>query len=95
MRNRTYGGVRGRKTKAGRKTFRFPPTRLYNIKALTFETVLHQLSDKVQLKLTAGKATPKEWYVVPLPIIDEAVTRFIQGERICYDHHLKRLILSK
>ena len=28
MRNRTYGGVRGRKTKVGEKLFRFPPTRL-------------------------------------------------------------------
>ena len=27
MRNRTYGGVRGRKTKVGRKLLRFPPTR--------------------------------------------------------------------
>ena len=28
MRNRMYGGVRGRKTKVGRKLLRFPPTRL-------------------------------------------------------------------
>ena len=27
MPNGTYGGVRGRKTKVGRKLFRFPPTR--------------------------------------------------------------------
>ena len=27
MRNRTYGGVRGRKTKVGEKLLRFPPTR--------------------------------------------------------------------
>mgnify|MGYP004522559229 CR=1 FL=1 len=31
MRNRTYGGVRGRKTKVGRKLLRFPPTRLFGI----------------------------------------------------------------
>lgn len=30
MRNRTYGGVRGRKTKVGEKLLRFPPTRLLN-----------------------------------------------------------------
>ena len=29
MRNRTYGGVKGRKTKVGRKLLRFPPTRLF------------------------------------------------------------------
>ena len=30
MRNRTEGGVRGRKTKVGRKLLRFPPTRLFS-----------------------------------------------------------------
>ena len=30
MPNGTYGGVRGRKTKVGRKLLRFPPTRLFN-----------------------------------------------------------------
>ena len=30
MPNGTYGGVRGRKTKVGRKLLRFPPTRLMN-----------------------------------------------------------------
>ena len=29
MRNRMYGGVRGRKTKVGEKLLCFPPTRLY------------------------------------------------------------------
>ena len=29
MRNRMYGGVRGRKTKVGEKLLRFSPTRLY------------------------------------------------------------------
>ena len=28
MRNRMYGGVRGRKKKVGEKLLRFPPTRL-------------------------------------------------------------------
>ena len=35
MRNRTYGGVRGRKTKVGRKLLRFPPTRLERASAHT------------------------------------------------------------
>ena len=35
MPNGTYGGVRGRKTKVGRKLLRFPPTRLkYNWRLL-------------------------------------------------------------
>ena len=35
MRNRMYGGVRGRKTKVGRKLLRFPPTRFYELLTLT------------------------------------------------------------
>ena len=37
MRNRMYGGVRGRKTKVGRKLLRFPPTRF--IVSITLPTV--------------------------------------------------------
>ena len=49
MRNRTYGGVRGRKTKVGRKLLRFPPTRFprhaKNGKILPFE-----VEQKVEIK---------------------------------------------
>ena len=34
MRNRTYGGVRGRKMKVGGKLLHFPPTRFPNISVL-------------------------------------------------------------
>ena len=37
MRNRMYGGVRGRKTTVGRKLLRFPPTRF--IVSITLPTV--------------------------------------------------------
>ena len=37
MRNRMYGGVRGRKTKVGEKLLRFPPTRYYYDKYLLFQ----------------------------------------------------------
>ena len=33
MRNRMYGGVRGRKTKVGEKLLRFPPTRFIQLHA--------------------------------------------------------------
>ena len=35
MPNGTYGGVRGRKTKVGRKLLRFPPTRLETLHTST------------------------------------------------------------
>ena len=39
MRNRTYGGVRGRKTKVGEKLLRFPPTR-YLLSVKDFEAIV-------------------------------------------------------
>ena len=35
MRNRMYGGVRGRKTKVGEKLLRFPPTRFFLLPPLS------------------------------------------------------------
>ena len=37
MRNRMYGGVRGRKTKVGEKLLRFPPTRFYCVNCAMIE----------------------------------------------------------
>ena len=44
MRNRMYGGVRGRKTKVGEKLHRFPPTRLsQNILKINSSSFIHIL----------------------------------------------------
>ena len=43
MRNRTYGGVRGQKTKVGRKLLlRFLPTRLYTSLFSYAKSVVHE-----------------------------------------------------
>ena len=39
MRNRTYGGVRGRKTKVGEKLLRFPPTRFLFILSIVLNKI--------------------------------------------------------
>ena len=65
---------------------------VYNIKAVAFENALHKLFSKAQLQVAAGVAHPKEWYVVPYKIIEEAVSRLIQGEKIGYDTHLQKLV---
>lgn len=65
---------------------------VYNIKAVAFENALHRLFKKVQLQLAAGIAHPKEWYIVPYKIIEEAVSRLIQGEKLGYDSCLQKLI---
>lgn len=65
---------------------------VYNIKAAALENALHRIFRKAQLQLAATHSRPKEWYVVPFHIIQEAVSRLIQGEKIGYDAHLKQLI---
>lgn len=64
-----------------------------NIKASKFEDLIHRLFDTVQLQVNAGIAKPKEWYIVPFPIIDQAIHYIIQGKPIAYDHALQELIM--
>lgn len=65
---------------------------VYNIKAIELETAIHRLFRNVQLALSAGIYVPKEWYVVPYHIIEEGITRLINGERIKYDARLQTII---
>jgi len=59
MRNRTYGGVRGRKTKVGRKLLRFPPTRFRP--ARTYSKGCKSLNRPDSGKVTAkGKGVRRE-----------------------------------
>ena len=53
-----------------------------HIKASTFENLIHKLFDAVQLQVNAGIAKPKEWYIVPFPVIDQAVHYIIEGKPV-------------
>lgn len=64
-----------------------------NIKASTFEKLIHKLFNSAQLQVNAGLAKPKEWYIVPFPIIDEAIHYIIEGKPVEYDHNIQQLIL--
>lgn len=66
-----------------------------NIKASTFENLIHKLFDSVQLQVNAGLAKPKEWYIVPFPVIDPAIHYIIEGKPVAYDHNIQELILLK
>ena len=69
--------------------------KVYNVKSVAVENAIHKLFDKVQLQLTAGKYTPKEWYVVPLSIIDEAIDLLVSGKKVAYDEELQQLITEE
>ena len=66
-----------------------------NIKASTFEKLIHKLFDSAQLQVNAGLAKPKEWYIVPFSIIDKAIHYIIEGKPVAYDNNIKKLILGE
>ena len=66
--------------------------RIYNVKASVFENLLHKLFDAVQLDITVNGRIPKEWFVVPLHIIEQAVLYIVNGKPVAYDKSLQQLI---
>ena len=69
--------------------------KVYNVKTVNLENAIHHLFDKVQLQLTAGGYTPKEWYVVPLYIVDDAINILMSGKKVAYDDTLQQLITEE
>ncbi len=59
--------------------------RTYNLRASALENLLHRVFAEVRLDLTQIDRTgrdydPSEWFVVPLPVIDQAINLIISGE---------------
>jgi len=68
----------------------------FNLNPQKLELLLHKFFGKVCLEVDvfdrAGKRiTPREWFIAPLPVIDEAIELIISGEIIdyIYDSELK------
>ncbi|MDO9095019.1 MAG: GIY-YIG nuclease family protein [Rubrivivax sp.] len=73
--------------------------RLHNINRTKMENIFHRLFSGVQLDLTIedrfGKPVkPREWFVVPLHVIDQAVERIRDGTitELVYDAQTARLV---
>ena len=73
--------------------------RLYGIKRTALEAILHQIFDPGRLDLVIedrfGKPVkPREWFLVPIPVIDEAVQRIKDGSitEYRYDPNVAKLV---
>lgn len=66
--------------------------RIYNVKTSVFENLLHKLFEDVQLQVVVDGVIPKEWFIVPLNIIEQAVFCLINRKPIAYDKELQQLI---
>ena len=73
----------------------------YNMNPQKFEQLLHNFFGKVCLNIdifdTAGnRHTPREWFQVPLPVIDEAIKYILSGEIVDYQYDVeKEMIVAK
>lgn len=66
--------------------------KVYNVKSSTFEALIHKLFASVQLQVTVDGRHPKEWFIVPFKVIEEAVTAIILGKHIEYSARMQQLI---
>ena len=69
--------------------------KVYNVKSSTFEALIHKLFSQVQLQITVDGHHPKEWFIVPFNIIEQAVNDIIHRIPIQYDPRLKQIIRLK
>lgn len=66
--------------------------KVYNVKSSTFEALVHKLFASAQLQITVDGQRPKEWFIVPFRVIEEAVNVIISGKAIEYDPQLQQII---
>lgn len=69
--------------------------KVYNVKASTFEALIHKLFSGVQLQVEVDGRKPKEWFVVPLPVIKQAIEYIIGGISVTYDSRLQTLVTAE
>lgn len=69
--------------------------KVYNVKSSTFEALIHKLFASVQLQVTVDGHQPKEWFIVPFKIIEEAVKAIILNKPIKYDAQIQKIIYLK
>ncbi|MDE5773359.1 MAG: GIY-YIG nuclease family protein [Muribaculaceae bacterium] len=67
--------------------------KVYNVKSSTFEALIHKFFAPVQLQVTVDGHRPKEWFIVPFNVIEEAIKFIIVRKPIAYDSDIRQIIL--
>ena len=72
--------------------------KLHNLNRVKLEGIFHRLFGAAQIDLTiedrfGHPVKPREWFLIPLPVIDEAVQRIVDGSLtgLVYDPEMARL----
>lgn len=71
----------------------------YNLNAQKFEHLIHRFFAEVCLNIDINdekgrRITPREWFVVPLPIIDEVIQLILSGDIVNYRYDNVNEVLS-
>lgn len=73
----------------------------YNLEAQKFEHLIHRFFAEVCLNIDINddkgrRITPREWFVVPLPIIDKVIQLILSGDVIKYKYdHINNVLVEK
>jgi len=72
----------------------------FNLNPQKLELLLHKFFGKVCLEVDvfdkSGKRfTPREWFIAPLPVIEEAIELIISGEIINYTYDDVLMMIQK
>jgi hypothetical protein len=63
--------------------------KVYNINVQKLEYLLHLFFAVARFHVKVGDAVPEEWFVVPLPIIRQAIARFVDGSIVNYRYNVE------
>ena len=69
--------------------------RVYNVDTHKLESLLLHFFEPARFHISVGGAEAVEWFVVPLPIIREAIAKFIDGSIIIYSYNRELQALEK
>ena len=61
--------------------------RVYNANVHKLESLIHDFFHTARFYVSIGGVEPEEWFVVPLPIIREAIAKFIDGSIVDYTYN--------
>ena len=72
----------------------------YNLNAQKFELLIHRFFSEVCLNIDINddkgrRITPREWFAVPLPVIDKAISLILSGEIVKYKYDSVQMSLIK
>lgn len=74
--------------------------KIVNLNSQIFESLIHQILEKVQMQISVTDTNgvvfhPKEWFVVPLPVIDTVIKKILDGSITKYTYNTQLQCLER